>query len=64
MEAVFKISINPRNWAESIANFNMNLKGDLYQYVSGNDFKDNWFPGTYNLSAALFVINVEEPTPK
>ena len=49
---------DPRNWAESTLNFEMNAKGDMYRAMSGNDWNRNWSPGSYNLSASLAVINL------
>jgi len=63
LDAIIKMTIDPRNWAESTLNFEMNAKGDIYRYMSENDYDENWFPGSYNLSASLAVINLVEMSP-
>jgi len=64
MEAVLKMSINPDRWAESKVDFYMIIKGDVYRHASGNFWIDNYRPGTYNMSATMQVIKVEEPNPR
>ena len=53
------MTIDPRNWAETTMNFEMNAKGDMYRESYGSDWDDKWSPGSYNLSASLAVIKLE-----
>ena len=62
LEGLLKIAIDPKNMAESTLSFNLNAKGDIYQYTSTKDWY--WSPGHYNMSASLMVINVVKPTPR
>ena len=64
LEAVIKVKINPSNFADSSMSFNMNAKGDIYQYISGNDYDSNWFPGNYNMTASVQPISILPPNPR
>ena len=74
---VIKASINPRNWAESTINFNLNSDGNFvigvrnmslpdYDYGYGYGRYDRYerAAGTMNMSASLMIINVVEPSPR
>ena len=64
MEAVIKVKINPSNFAESTMSFNLNARGKIYNYISGNDWDSNWFPGNYNMTASVQAISVQTPNPR
>jgi len=64
LEAVIRAKVNPRNFADTTMSFNLNAIGDIYNYISGNDWDDNWFPGTYNMTASAQVISVQMPNPR
>ena len=63
MECLVKISIHPRNWAESTINVDMSTEGKLYSSHL-NAKKQNGIQGTQKLSASLMIINVTEPSPR
>jgi len=64
LEAVIKVKINPSNFAESTMSFNLNARGKIYNYISGNDWDSNWFPGNYNMTASVQAISVQTPNPR
>ena len=64
LEAVIKIKVNPYDFVDSSMSFNMNAKGDIYQYISGNDYDSNWFPGNYNMTASVQVISLDKSNPR
>jgi len=64
LEAVIKVKINPSNFEDSSMSFNMNAKGDIYRYISGNDYDSNWFPGNYNMTATVQPISILPPNPR
>jgi len=64
LEAVIKAKINPSNFAESTMSFNLNARGKIYNYISGNDWDSNWFPGNYNMTASVQAISVQTPNPR
>ena len=44
--------------------FNLNARGKIYNYISGNDWDSNWFPGNYNMTASVQAISVQTPNPR
>lgn len=64
LEALIKITIDPRHFDKTTVNFEMNAEGDIYRYISGNDWDENWFPGSYNLNASLAGVNFDKPGPR
>ena len=65
VEAVLRMTMNPRNWADSTMSFAVNARGDIYDENSGSydSYEEKWRPGTYNLSASMQIIKFEEPSP-
>ena len=64
LEAVIKISVDPKQLTASTFSFNMNAEGETYRYNSGSNYDSSWVPAIYNLSASMMVINVVEPNPR
>ena len=64
LEAVIKAKVVPYNFAESSMSFNLNAKGKIYQYISGNDWDSNWFPGKYNMTASVQPIKIDTSNPR
>lgn len=74
LDAVIKATVNPRNWAESTINFNLNTEGDLVtgtteQTTDRYGYRSNYYSdpyeyaeGTYNISASFMIINVVQPS--
>ena len=72
-DVVIKATINPKNWAESTANFHLSTEGmfrtshslsnqkNRYGYYS---YSSNYEPGTYNISASFMIINVVKPSSR
>ena len=65
VEAVLRMTMNPRNWVDSTMSFAVNARGDIYDENSGSyeSYEEKWRPGTYNLSASMQIIKFEEPSP-
>jgi hypothetical protein len=65
VEAILRMSMNPRNWVDSTMSFAVNARGDIYDENSGSyeSYEEKWRPGTYNLSASMQIIKFEEPNP-
>jgi hypothetical protein len=65
VEAVLRMTMNPKNWADSTMSFAVNARGDIYDENSGSyeSYEEKWRPGTYNLSASMQIIKFEEPNP-
>ena len=64
LEAVIKAKVVPYNFVESTMSFNLNAKGKIYQYISGNDWDSNWFPGKYNMTASVQPIKIDTSNPR
>ena len=78
LDTVIKATVNPRNWAESTINFNMNIEGDLVigrnETVYGyRDYEENYgyrsdpneyAEGEYNISASFMIINGVQPSSR